>query len=285
MWIRYFVRGRSFDEGQSMCHRFIIATIALSFPLEASSQEFSRAIEDNSYFIEEAYNQEFRVVQHISTGLYQPNTKDFVYTFTQEWPVGGQRHQLSYTIPYQSLHSAGCGLGDVALNYRYQLWGEDDCAWVSPRFSVLLPTGRSSDGLGSGVVGVQMNLPISKRWTDGFVSHINIGATVLPNVEGGRSDGVTVHRTLSSYSFGVSGIWLLASNINVMGEILHSIDAEIDESGEVAHTSRTIFSPGFRVAIDIGDLQIVPGLALPIVFTAGDSAMQAFVYLSFEHPF
>jgi archaellum component FlaF (FlaF/FlaG flagellin family) len=71
------------------CLLFVLASI-LYVPY-SFAQEFSQAIEDNSYFIEEAYNQEFRVVQHSSTGYYQSKTKNFVYTFTQEWPIGGGR--------------------------------------------------------------------------------------------------------------------------------------------------------------------------------------------------
>src|SRR3970040_1411458 len=51
-------------------------------------------IEDNSYLIEEAYNQEEGVVQHISNGLYfRKPQRDFVYSFTQEWPLFVLEHQ------------------------------------------------------------------------------------------------------------------------------------------------------------------------------------------------
>ena len=257
-----------------MCCWFILGAMILASPLNSFSQEFSEAIEDNSFFIEEAYNQELGVVQHISTGYYQPKNRDFVYTFTQEWPIGGQTHQLSYTIPYLSLQSGRCGFGDIALNYRYQLWDGGNWGWVSPRLSILLPTGRSSDGLGNGVAGFQMNLPLSKRWSNGFISHFNAGVTILAD-----------DHASSSYFFGASGIWLLNENINVMCEVLQTIDAEIDESGNVAHSSQTIISPGVRYAINLGELQIVPGFALPVTVAEGELKLNAFAYLSFEHPF
>src|SRR5882672_4873652 len=63
-------------------------------------------IQDNSFLVEEAYNQNFGVVQHISSFTRFFDSKDWVYTFTQEWPVpGDERHQLSYTIPVQ--HAGG----------------------------------------------------------------------------------------------------------------------------------------------------------------------------------
>ena len=49
--------------------------------------------------MEEAYNQNFGVVQHISSFTRFWDSKDWIYTFTQEWPVpGDERHQLSYTL-------------------------------------------------------------------------------------------------------------------------------------------------------------------------------------------
>jgi hypothetical protein len=39
---------------------------------------------------------------------------NWYYTFTQEWPVPGQRHQLSMTLPILALENpaeAGVGMG------------------------------------------------------------------------------------------------------------------------------------------------------------------------------
>lgn len=80
-------------------------------------------IQDNSYFIEEAYNQETGVIQHIQNFMYL-KTKNYAYSFTEEWPVGGQTHQLSVTVPINHIDADGAfasGVGDIALNYRYQL--------------------------------------------------------------------------------------------------------------------------------------------------------------------
>src|SRR5215470_585858 len=58
-----------------------------------------KTIQDNSFLVEEAYNQEFGVVQHISSFIRLWESKDWAYSFTQEWPVPGDaRHQLSYTL-------------------------------------------------------------------------------------------------------------------------------------------------------------------------------------------
>src|SRR5262245_16100843 len=63
-------------------------------------------IRDNSFFVEEAYNQEPGVVQHIFNGVSTwdrvdgPDDQSLILTFTQEWPIFSQKHQFSYTIPY-----------------------------------------------------------------------------------------------------------------------------------------------------------------------------------------
>jgi hypothetical protein len=43
-------------------------------------------------------------------------------SFTQEWPLPSVRHQVSFTLPF-SFGGPGT-LGDVGLNYRFQLTEE-----------------------------------------------------------------------------------------------------------------------------------------------------------------
>ena len=89
-----------------------IATLIASEPL-------AKGIQDNSFFVEEAYNQEPGVVQHIINVpalLHVKATKMF-HLFTQEWPIFSQTHQFSYTIPYTFTESEN-GFRDIFLNYR-----------------------------------------------------------------------------------------------------------------------------------------------------------------------
>ena len=114
---------------------------------------------DNSFLIEEAYNQEARVVQHINT-FSRTEDGAWLYTFTQEWPVTGIRHQASYTVPV--LHGDGTGLGDIQLNYRLQAAGDADAVFaLAPRLTAILPTGSSDRLRGTGGVGAQLALPAS----------------------------------------------------------------------------------------------------------------------------
>jgi hypothetical protein len=75
---------------------------ALAEPSERSGTAPSAQtapIQDNSFLIEEAYNQEPGVIQHINTLTQLWMCKDWVYSFTEEWPVPGHsKSQLSYTM-------------------------------------------------------------------------------------------------------------------------------------------------------------------------------------------
>jgi hypothetical protein len=259
--------------------------VSIAFLSHTYGQEFSTAIEDNSYLIEEAYNQEDRVVQHIFNLQYAADMKDRFFAFTQEWPVGSQKHQLSYTIPYYSYNGAGKGVGDILINYRYQL-SDTNAGWgfVAPRLSLILPTGSTSEGVGSGSPGFQVNFPLSKRWTNAFVTHFNAGITSLLRVEGTDSRGMSFKKDLISYGAGASLIYLAEENFNLMLEVLFNRNAYL-EGEDVAHISSTIINPGFRFAINAGTLQIVPGVAMPVQFSPGSTDVGVFGYLSFEHPF
>ena len=150
-------------------------------------------IQDNSFLVEESYNQEEGVVQHINLFARERGTGDWVATFTQEWPVGGIRHQLSYTIPAARLDDGARKLADVALNYRYQLVGSGETkVAIAPRFSVYLPTGSSHDGSGSGSVSLQTLVPVSWVVSPSWVVHANAGATYRPGERDAEGDSAAV---------------------------------------------------------------------------------------------
>ena len=241
-------------------------------------------IEDNSFLIEEAYNQEAGVVQHISAFALQRETREWIYAFTQEWPLFSQRHQLSYTLPFVSAgRGAGSGLGDVALNYRYQLAnGALSGVAVAPRLSLLLPTGDERRGRGVGGAGVQVNLPISVAHSSRFVTHWNAGATFTPSARNDIGDEATTR----GYNLGGSMIWLAHSALNAMLEVVWARNEAVSGPSERVSYRSFYISPGVRGAIDFpSGLQIVPGIAVPIGIGPSRGDRQLFLYLSFEHPF
>ena len=219
----------------------------------------AQAIADNSFLMEEAYNQEAGVVQHISAWQRSLRSAAWAYTFTQEWPLGGQTHQLSYTLPVQRTESpSAIGFSDALLNYRYQLRRADARVAIAPRLSMILPTGSTARGLGSGHVGVQLNVPASVTLTPALVSHWNAGVTALPQ--------------LTTYNLGASMIWLARPTFNLMLEVTW-----LGQPRGGAHD--VVMNPGVRWAYNFpSGLQIVPGVAFP-------DGKSVFLYLSFEHRF
>ena len=243
------------------------------------------AIEDNSFLIEEAYNQEQGAVQHISTFSRAVGTTSWAYAFTQEWPVRGQRSQLSYTIPIAhsaDQSSARTGIGDVAVNYRYQLLGVGGGPAFAPRLSVLFPTGASRRGVGAGGTTLQMNLPVSVTLPARFVAHSNAGMSYTPHAHN-TADAVAATR---EYFLGQSLIWLIHRDFNLMVEGLWTTAQEVAGPGRTVGATELLVSPGIRGAINFrSGLQIVPGLAIPIGVGPSRGERSLLVYLSFEHPF
>lgn len=256
-------------------------------PAKKRQREFSPAIADNSFFIEEAYNQEAGVVQHISTCTwYRYPQNNLSCNITQEWPLGSEKHQLSYTVPFSFLNSNSVrGIDDVLINYRYQLFDEKHRAAVSPRISLIIPSGNVSRGLGSGSLGVQLNFPVSKRLSEHFVTHFNAGATFLPRVKWDDGAGTKSTHNIHSYNLGGSGIWLLKNQFNLMLEYQTSFLSEINSSGAVTRFNEYLINPGFRFAVNLRRVQMVPGLGVPISFRQGEINKGLFFYLSFEHAF
>ena len=254
--------------------------------LLASSLEAQDRIEDNSFLIEEAYNQGRGIVQHISA-FSRAEGGDWEYTFTQEWPFLSQHNQLSFTLPLARLSDGTGGrktaLGDIALNYRRQLLGVDGGSIaLSPRLSVLLPTGDETTGHGSGGVGLQANLPLSILVSTRLVTHYNGGFTLTPSARNAAGDEATAF----GFHAGASAIVLLTPRLNLMLEGLWTRD-HVVVGGDLTDGVEAVFlNPGLRYAFDTrGGLQIVPGIAYMIGVgpSAGENGI--FLYLSLEHAF
>jgi hypothetical protein len=252
----------------------------LAIPVVAAAEE-PAPIADNSFLIEEAYNQEAGVVQHISTFMYVKKTDTWAFSFTEEWPFHDETHQLSYTIPLLDVPGANAGLGDVALNYRYQAVATSQVAF-SPRLSLLTPTGDYKKGRGAGTVGYQGNLPLSVVLSDKLVTHWNLGATFTPDA---REPGGSRANT-TAYNYGASLIYLATPRFNLMLEAAGAHLQAVLPGGARSGSDSLIINPGARGAFNFeSGLQIVAGLAVPIEVRAEQHTTGVFLYLSFEHPF
>lgn len=272
--------------------RLVLLSIGLfSAVAYAADENPIDVIEDNSFLIEEAYNQEAGVVQHIFQSVYSndPRQRGWAFTFTQEWPIYGQDHQFSYTIPSYHVINEGerqYGIGDIFLNYRYQALEEGPGKPAfAPRFSLIIPTGNGRKGTGNGVVGYQWNLPFSKKVASRLALHANLGVTYLPGVRSPMNDGqLSPKRSLVSSWVGGSAIYALLPRLHLMLESLNYIQDNINGSGREVRTFNPVLSPGFRAAVvNKEDLQIVTGVGVPIGLNRQANSYGAFLYLSIEH--
>ena len=257
------------------------AAIAALLGVAAPAAAQQPKIMDNSFLIEEAYNQDPGVVQHISNlTTIGPGEKDLTYTFTQEWPVGGMTNQLSYTLPFFFPSGGPNEFGDILINYRYQVVDHDRVAFA-PRASLTLPTGAWREGDGEGTVGLQLSAPVSIRVVPQVTMHLNAGATLLPGARGPTG----ARHDVGFSQLGASVIGPVLLPVNLMVECLALWSEAVDSSGAVVHNHDVILNPGFRFALNFGRLQVVPGLGVPIHLGEGGRPHDFFIYLSFEHPF
>lgn len=249
-----------------------------------------RGVMDNSFLVEEAYNQEPGIVQHIFTAAYGvnhvsgPDERAWDMSFTQEWPLFSQTHQLSYTIPFSDVEAGSAhdsGFGDVLLNYRWQaFFSEETLTAFAPRFSLVLPTGNAKKGFGDDTVGYQFNLPFSTALNDGWGVHANAGLTFLPDAGTGPTED------LLNYNLGASAIYAATDRLHFLLEWIGNWEESISGSGGTHREFSSVISPGARYAFNYkNDAQLVLGLAAPIGLNRAAPDIGVFLYVSFEHAF
>ncbi|HEY0810033.1 MAG TPA: hypothetical protein VGD49_07715 [Longimicrobiales bacterium] len=229
-------------------------------------------ISDNSFLVEEAFNQEAGIFQNIL--LFQwPNSREWSLEFTQEWPVGSQRHQFSYTIPVERVVDgvdADIRRGTIALNYRYQLTTEESWfAATSPRMSFLFPDAPEDDRH----FGLQFNLPLSKQFANLYV-HANAGLTI----DGISSDAGADTRPHVAGSL----IYRLLPMVHLMFESVYRVNEHDLPTG---NNDSWVISPGVRAGWNLGDKQLVLGIAVPIGVLHDGETQNLLAYLSYELPF
>jgi len=262
--------------------RLVAATVVL-LAVPGFAGATGERIEDNSLLIEEAYNQEPGVVHHISSFQRSLRTGAWLYAFTEEWPAWGQDHQVSVTVALEGNGDGAApatGIGDVLLNYRYELYRHEGTPVVATaRLSLLVPTGDERKGLGTGGPGVQVNFPLSLVLGDHLVTHWNVGGTHVPSAWNGSG-----HGPLTAYAVGQNLIWLAHPRFNVMLEALW-IATEQGAAGGTRRRDSLTVNPGFRWAFDFdGGLQVVWGLGVPLGLGPSRGDRGFLLYLSFEHP-
>ncbi len=242
-------------------------------------------ITDNSFLVEEAFNQDAGIFQNIFL-VTRTTDRRWDGSFTQEWPLGGVRHQFSFTVPFSVVSGDGAA-GDVLINYRYQVWTEDAQGHrpaFAPRATVILPSSAERRPLGAAGAGFQFNLPFSKAYGP-FYFHGNAGATWLEardaqRVAGRDAAGVARGEWLETSSVAGSAIWAARPMFNLTFEAYAQTESLIDAPRE----RTVILMPGVRTGWNFGERQVVVGLGVPI--TRGDVHDRGvLLYGSLEMPF
>jgi hypothetical protein len=248
----------------------------------ADSAVSSVKVQDNSFLLEEAYNQEAGVVQHIGSLVTRRGSKDLEFGFTQEWPVGSMLHQLSYDIPILRLGS-GTGVGDIAFNYRYQLLGDGDAAIaLTPRVTLLAPTGDWKRGRGNGGPGGEIAMAASVVVLPWLSTHTNAGISIIPSARNSAGAKAGIHQ----WSVAQSAILTSSRRIQPMLEAVYSRGTEVTDDDRTSSIESFVLAPGARMAINFDSgLQIVPGLAVPIGIGPAGGERGVLFYLSLEHAF
>jgi hypothetical protein len=240
-------------------------------------------VQDNSFFVEEAFNQEPGVVQTI-VGAVLLQDAGWATTVTQEWPVPSMRHQLSFTALVGEGDGTS-GFGDLAINYRYQWFEEGEGRpAVSPRATLIVPTGNSRKGLGAGSVGLQFNLPVSKQVGDIYL-HGNAGLTWYPSASPAGDVVAGNASALTSPFLAASAIYRLRPMFHLMLESLVTAQQGFAADATTARTTVGILSPGFRAGWNHGDTQYVVGVAAPLTWVEAHHDAGAFLYFSYETAF
>jgi len=232
-------------------------------------------ISDNSFLVEEAFNQEKGVVQNIFGAAYSDLT-GWGASFTQEWPVWSKRHQLSYTVPF-SVVAGAAGWGDVLINYRFQVTDEGPrMPAFAPRVSFIVPSSGDRRTLGTRGEGWQVNLPFSKR-VGRVYFHWNAGGTLLRAEDSPTQAGSWIGAPFVA----ASGIVAVRPMFQLMLEWVATSTLIDVGDRETAYT----ISPGVRGGWNFGDTQLVIGFAVPVTRGAQQNQVAGFGYLSVELPF
>jgi hypothetical protein len=272
--------------------RMVSTWAAVGFTALAAAAEMPIAgVADNSFFIEEAYNQDAGVMQSIITAGYDvtrlrgADDKQWALTFIQEFPIFSQRHQLAYAVPYLFTKSGGDreeGFGDATVEYRWQaFFHEESLTALAPKVGVILPTGRESRGLGDDTVGLELGLPFSTALHERVGLNLNAGMAYLPEAAS-LNDRDAVH-----FDLGASLIYAFTPSFHALVETVGTWEETLNSRGRKEYDFGAIVSPGVRKAFDVNwnDAQLVLGAAVPLGVGGNAPDWGVFLYLSFEHLF
>ena len=261
------------------------ASWAQQAPPPTPSKAPTGPIQDNSFLVEEAYNQEDGVIQHINFFTKNTSTNSWIYTFTDEWPLRSYKHQLSMTLTglhNGDFHGSGGGWGNTAVNYRYQLVGNGEAKLaIAPRATLLVPTGDAKQGRSFGGVGYQVGLPISIMHSEHWQTNWNAGATWIPHAHNEFGDTAGT----AGVSLGQSVVWLPKQRVNFLLETIWAKYSEGGWSRDNKLVRRSVYQSWDSLVIQFQERPADcswRGGPIGVGPRAGEAGI--LFYLSFEHP-
>jgi len=258
-----------------LCSTILATTVCIAQPAP---------IRDNSFLIEEAYNQEKGVFQNILLFQFdraeEDDARDYLPTgsFTQEWPLGGPQHQFSYTIPFR-LDGPFRFIENMWLNYRYQV--EAGPVFLAPRLSLQIPLSSAETG---GLRGYQVFLPCSWEPSNRWSIHMNGGYGYSTNSFHATDDRIRLH----AVTLGTGINYNLSAQLNLVVETLWlSDDLTVSHKDGDIHDRLTawVVNPGFRMAINFPNYaQLVLGCSAPASFNSETDSWRlgGLFYISYE---
>jgi hypothetical protein len=249
-----------------------MAAQATPQPAPAMAHQSRFGIPDNSFLIEEAFNQEKGIVQN--TVMFQRSKAgNWDASFTQEWPIGNERHQFAFTIPFGAAAEERTALGNTEISYRLKVTGDGPrFPAITPEVALIVPTNAERRDSGWRGAGWSVSVPLSKELNYLFL-HVNAGNEWLRN-DDGTGDWQT-----TPYLAG-SAVVAVRPMFNVMLEAYSEW-----APGEDGRERSTTISPGIRFGWDTAtDTQLVLGVGMPITRGAVHDR-GILLYFSYELPF
>ena len=248
---------------------------------DLSGQKY-RLLQSNGMLVETAYHQEKNELQH-TFSFVRTNRRNWSFNFTEEIPLGSDKHQLSFSMPAQFVKSdeTGRGFGDVKFEYSYFLLGNNSSrVTVSPGFGVSLPTGNARKELGFGAASYSAKVPVSVMITKRVQSNSTFEAGFTPrakNTEGDRAN-------LYGYEIGQSFVWLAKPKLNFLIEAVWEKSQKVIGQNLKEYEEEFYISPGVRWAYTFKNgLTVIPGVAVPFGIGASRGERGIFFSIAFEH--
>lgn len=234
---------------------------------------------DNSFFLEEAYQQPAGVYQFIQTFQTFEKGGGYNYAFAAEIPITDLIHQFSITTARAREDGLQSSTGDTTLNYRYQPYNRDG-KLVTERFGLIVPTGSVKQKTSNGVYGFEFMQAATIIFSDRWANHWNLGMNLYPRA---KFTDTTKRTTLTEVKAGTSWVYFFKDDLNFMLELFFQTSQTlVDDKQETSFAF--ILSPGVRFGKSYNwkEMEVVPGIGFPVQFEESETDLGMLVYLSFE---